>query len=263
MAIIDNKHYKLDIYNIKLSNLIFKCSENKRYCKSMANNLVFYDRDKVLDLHAKHLYDREPYNIETLEKLQFLNKNETIDGILPLENYWLAVLLKKQKTNEPIMDKVMYISPNGEGYVSDEIEPALKGSVPEEVYLKDASEVVHAYLWLDKKYQDGTHDEFMKKYATASRNFIEKILGDLIKSEEVYLSNEKFKNKDKISIEDIFEAVMIEYKRKSHNQDLPKYKVLDTLLRAYGSEDVLDMCKKYPEDSNEEKTQNSEEILEK
>lgn len=263
MAIIDDKHYKLDIYDVNLSNLIFKCSENKKYCKSMANNLVFYDRDKVLDLHAKHLYDREPYNIETLEKLQFLNKGEVVDRVVPLEKYWLAVLLKNQKTNKPIVNKVMYISPNGEGYVSDEIEPALKGIVPEEVYLKDANEVIHAYLWLDKKYQDGTHDEFMKKYASASRDFIEKILGGLIKSEEVYLSNEKFKNKDKISIEDMFEAVKMEFNKKPHTEDFHFYRALSMMLMTYGAEDVLDMCKKYPENSNEEKTQNSEEILEK
>lgn len=263
MAIIDDKHYKLDIYNTRLSNLIFRCSEDEQSRKILAGKLVFYDRDKILDLHAKNLYKREPYNLENLEKLQFLRNGETVDRVVPLDKFWLAVLLKTKKTNEPIMDKVMYISPNGEAYLCDEIEPVFNGYVPESVYLKDASEVPHAVVWLDDKYQDGTHNEFMKKYVNASRSFAERILVNLIKSDGVDLVNKEFKNKEKITLENVLEAVRTEYKRKPRGEDFSFYQILDMMLLTCGAEEILNLEKKYCKNTDEEKTQNSEKIFEK
>lgn len=263
MAIIDNKPYKLDVYNIKLSNLIFKCSESEKYCKSMASKLVFYERDKVLDLHAKNLCDRVPYNIDTLEKLEFLNKGEVVDRVVSLDKYWLAALIKNKKTNEPILNKVMYISPNGEGYLSDEIEPVFNGYVPEEVYLKDATEVPRAINWLHDKYQDGTHNEFMKKYAEASRTFAERVLNNLIKGAGAKILNDELKNKEKISLEEIIEAVKTEFKRKPRGEDFDLYYMLDMILFNFDAEGIIEMQKKYCGNSDEEKTQNAAKISEK
>lgn len=257
MAIISDKPYKLDFYNVKLGNLFFNCSKSEKNCKTMAGKLVFYDRDEILDMHARSLSKGEPYDVSKLEKLQFLDKGEVVDRVVPLERFWLAVLLKTKKTNEAIMNKIMYISPNGEGYVSDEIEPAFNGFVPEEVYLKDASEVPMASSWLDDRYKDGTHDEFMKKYACVSRAFVEKVLEGLIKSDDFKISNSELKEKEKITIEDVCNAVRTEYKRKQHSEDFSTYEVLDYLLASLGASDVLDLCEKYCGNSDEEKTQNS------
>lgn len=262
MAIIDDKPYKLDIYNTRLSNLLFNCSKDEKNCKTLAGKLTFYKRDEILDLHAKHIQNHEPYSVDKLEKLQFLDKGEAVDRVVSLDKFWIAVLLKKKKTNEAIFNKVMYVSPNGEGYVSDEIEPAFKGFVPESVYLKDASEVPAAFIWLDEKYQNGKHDEFMKNYAIISRDFIEKTLENFIKSDGINLANKELKNKEKITIEDVFETVRIEFRKKPRGEDFYIYQILDIMLANCGAENVLKLCEKYCINSDE-KTQNTAKILEK
>lgn len=125
MAIISDEHFKLDMHDTRLNNLRFKCQEDENSCKLLAKKLVFYNRDDVLDMHANNLYYGQPYNIELLDKIEFLDKMETVDRIVPLDRRWLGVLIKNKKTNEPNLHKVMYISPEGDGYLCDEIEPAL------------------------------------------------------------------------------------------------------------------------------------------
>lgn len=263
MAIISDEQYKLDIHNTRLNNLRFKCREDENSCRLLTKKLVFYRRDDVLDMHSNNLYYEQPYDIELLEKIEFLDKMETIDRIVPLDRRWLGVLIKNKKTNEPNLNKVMYISPEGDGYLCDEIEPALNGYVPESVYLKNAREIPGGFAWLDEKYQDGTHNEFMKKYVQASRDFIELWANGLIRSIKDKLLNKEFANKERITLEEFIEAIEIEFRKKVRGEDFYIYESLDFMLTHFGADRVMKLSEKYCGNPNEEKTQNIENNNEK
>lgn len=255
MAIISDEHFKLDMHDTRLNNLRFKCQEDENSCKLLAKKLVFYNRDEVLDMHSNSMYKKQPYNIELLDKIEFLDKTEIVDRIVPVDRCWLAVLIKNKKTNEPNLNKVMYISPEGNGYLSDEIEPALGGYVPESVYLKDAREIPGGFAWLDKKYQDGTHDEFMKKYVQASRDFIELLMNGLIKSVKGDLLNKELASKERITLEEFTKAVEAEFYKKVRGEDFYIYNALDIMLVEFGAERIIELSEKYCSNSSEEKPQ--------
>ena len=130
-------NFKLDIYNNSVCNSLYNCQKDEKYCKSMVSKLVFYDRDEILDRHSKSLTDKNyKYSVDDLPKKSFLGPKEKVLKVIPLESSWIAVLFADKKTGELIKDKVMYISSDGEGYFSSDLESALNGIVPDEMYCK-------------------------------------------------------------------------------------------------------------------------------
>ena len=82
MAIIDERIYKLDFYNNKVSNALFKCADGENYCKSMISKLVFYDRDEIIKMHSDSLMKRiVKYDVSELQTISCVDQNEKIKQI--------------------------------------------------------------------------------------------------------------------------------------------------------------------------------------
>lgn len=246
MPIIDDKPYKLDIYNNRLASAIYSCSKGEDYCKRVINKLVFYDRDEILDMHAKSLCrERIPYDVSKLEPIPFLDKNEKVAKVVPLDRFWLGVFIADKKTGEIKENKIMYVSPEGEGYITDEFTPACSGYVPECVYVQFAFDSPFMVDCLDEKYYDGTHDEFLKKLYDKARERIVNVFVPIMKNENINIEN-----KEHMTLEDISEFFTNEYRKKVKSQDFAYYRALDELFGRLGGYKVIDFDKKYNEKYN-------------
>ena len=187
---MEKKSYKLNNYSNRVSNGIFNCQKGEKFCKSMISKLVFYDRNEILDMHYKHLTDVNfDYDNITLEPVEFLEKDEKVEKVIPLESKWIAVIFANKKTKQIIPNKIMYIASDGDGYFSSNVDSALKGIVPEEIYLKYKRNNPNGLLLLDKKYYDGTHDEFLKKMNDAARESLTKDLAMLVDKPDLVLED--------------------------------------------------------------------------
>lgn len=243
MAIIDDKHYKFDKHNEKLVKLFYGCFKNEKYCKLFAENLVFYDRDEVDELHSQNMMSKAEYDISKLEPIPFLNDGERVDRVVPLDKGWVGALIKNKNTHELV--KVMYISHEGEGYLSDDLEAVLNSTVPEEVYFEDASQIFNAYLGLDDKYKDGKHDEFLRKYYAISRKTLTDFLAQIIKSNEKLVKNFGNGNGENITIEEILEKINTEFRKKEKSEDFDHYQTLDIVCSMFGVEKIAEIDRRY------------------
>lgn len=248
MAIIDNKVYKLNIYDSKVSNNLYKCADDEKHCKTMLKKLVFYDRNQVVDMHTQSLSQKdEVYDISTLSPVCVLAENEVFDRVVPLDRHWLGVFLKDTKTGEVKDDKVMYISSDGDGYVSDELQPAIEGCVAKSVYLRHLEEDPTSYVRLHDKYFDGTHDEFLSEFFGKVRRIITKLLVSIIKDESTNLKNEELKIREDITLEDIRDALSVEFSKKVKSEDFGTYKLIDMLYAFFHCDKIIALSNKYSE----------------
>lgn len=243
MAIIDKKHYKFDKHNEKLMNLFYDCFKTEKSCKIMAKNLVFYDRDEIDEMHSQNMMSKADYDISKLEPIPFLNDGEKINKVVPLDKGWIGALIENKKTQNLV--KVMYISHEGEGYLSDNVEDALNSTVPEEVYFEDASQIFNAYIGLDEKYKDGKHDEFLRKYYAISRKTLTDFFAQVIKNDETLVRNFGDGNGGNITIEEIIEKVNAEFRKKEKCEEFEHYQTLDLLCSMFGVEKIAEIDRKY------------------
>lgn len=243
MAIINKKHFKFDNYNEKLMKLFYGCFENEKSCNLMAKNLVFYDRDEIDEMHSQNMMGKADYDLSKLEPIPFLSDGEQISNVVPLDKGWIGALIENKKTQNLV--KVMYISHDGEGYLSDDLEAALNSTVPEEVYFEDASQIFNAYIGLDEKYKDGKHDEFLRKYYAISRKTLTDFLAQIIKSNEKLVKNFGNSNGENITIEEILEKVNAEFRKKEKSEDFELYQTLDLVCSMFGVEKIAEIDRKY------------------
>lgn len=254
MAIIDNKPYKLDAYNNKLMDIFFGCDKSENNCKLMENRLVFYDRKEILDMHANSLTMNAKYDVSNLKTIPFLEENEKVSKIIPLDKHWLAAFIEDKKSHA-LLNKAMYISPSGDGYLSDNIDSIETACVPEEVYLEDVKEVPTSFVWLDEKYADGNHDEFLKKYYAVARKSATNVLNEIIKG--IASENAEFElaGCDNISIEEILEGIRKEFSKEQKSPYFSFYQTLDFACEMLLVDTLVQLDRKYnnPSGSGKEK----------
>ena len=251
MPVIDNKPYKLDIYDNNVSRVICNCDKDEKNCKKAIKKLVLYNRDEIHDMHSKAIMDSKEYDVSKLKPISFLEKNEEVVKVVPLDKFWIGAFIADKKTGEIKKDKVMYISISGEGYMTDEFEPAIKGYVPECVYLQYIYDTPSGYCNLDEKYFDGNHKEFLKNIYAKARGRITNILTSIIKDEKFLILNTEFKNKEPLTLEDIAQAIKNEYRKKEKGEDFDSYKVLDMLFASFGGDILFSLEKKHCENRKE------------
>ena len=100
---MEGRTFKLDIYDNRVCNNLYSCDKDEKYCKSMISKLVFFDRDELLQMHADSLMNRDfKYDVSTLKTVPFLEKNEKVEKVVPLEGHWFAVFFYDKKTKEII-----------------------------------------------------------------------------------------------------------------------------------------------------------------
>ena len=233
---MEEKSYKLDMYNDRVCNNLFNCQKDEKYCKSMVSKLVFYDRNEILGMHSKHMSERNfVYDVSTLEPVEFLQKGEKVDRVIPLESHWIAVFFADKKTKEIIPNKVMYIASDGDGYFSSDVESALNGIVPEEIYLQYKRNNPNGLLLLDERYSDGTHDEFLKKMNDIAREKFTDLMAKMI-------------GKPDLVLEDVSSIVSEGFKRKKEDPDAYEFaRLLDFIYWQLGIENIVEFDKKYAE----------------
>ena len=260
MAVIDKQVYKLNIYDNKVCNALYKCATDERYCRAMIKHLVFFDHAQVLDLHAKSLSHKDAvYDIANLKPLQFHEENETVAKVIPLDRHWLAVFFKDKKTGVINEEKVMYVSNDGEGFISDEIVPALNGYVPEDVYLKNLEVNPISYAGLHDKYFDGTHDEFLGVFFAKARQVVTKYIVDIIRGLGDKVQDSVLYGKENISLEDIQETIKVEFAKKVKSDNFESYQLLDMIYSFFHGDKIIALSNQYlysqGEDSKESEKQ--------
>lgn len=233
---MEEQSFKLDIYNKKVCDNLFNCQKDEKFCRSMVSKLVFYNREEILDMHSKHMQDRDfVYDVSTLQPVEFLQKNEKVDRVIPLESHWIAVFFADKKTKQVILNKVMYIASDGDGYFSEDVESALNGIVPEEIYLKYKSNNPNGLLLLDERYKDGTHDEFLKKMNDIARAKFTRLLADIV-------------GKPDLVLEDLSAIISKGFKNKKENpEEYEQARLLDFIYWQFGIDLIVDFDKKYSE----------------
>ena len=232
---MENKTFKLDIYDNRVCNNLYNCDKDEKYCKSMISKLVFFDRDEILQMHADSLMNREiKYDVSTLQTVPFLEKNEKVERIVPLEGHWLAVFLSDKKSKEIIKDKVMYISSDGDGYFSSNVDCALKGTVPDEVYAIYIRENPNGLVFLDRKFKPDDYSESRKKLYDIAREEITKIFANFLDNPE-------------IKLEDIHPIISEGFRNKSDEENYKKVKLLDFLYCQTIAETIIEFDKKFNE----------------
>ncbi len=232
---MEEKTFKLDIYNNSVCNNLYNCAKDEKYCKTMVSKLVFYDRDELLQLHADSLMNREfKYDVSTLKVVPFLEKNEKVERVIPLEGYWVAVFFTDKKSKEVIKDKVMYISSDGDGYFSNDVEPALKGTVPEEIYAIFIKENPNGILFLDRIFKEDDFSEKRKKLYDVSRAEITKLFANFLDNPDVKL-------------EDIYPMIKEGFRNREDKEAFEKVRLLDFLYSQTVAERIIDFDKKYAE----------------
>ncbi len=233
---MEEQSFKLDIYDNKVCNNLFNCQKDEKYCKSMISKLVFYDRDEILDMHSRKMQDRNfVYDVSTLEPREFLQKQEKVDRVVPLESHWIAVFFADKKTKQTILNKVMYIASDGDGYFSDDVESALKGIVPEEIYLKYKRNNPNGLLMLDERYSDGTHDDFLKKMNDIAREKFTRILAKMVKKPDFVL-------------EDLSAIISDGFRKRKEDPEAYEHaRLLDFIYWQLGIEKIVEFDKKYNE----------------
>lgn len=230
--------FKLDIYDNRVCTNIYNCAKDEKYCKSMISKLVFYDRDEILDRHSKSLTDRTyKYTVEDLPKKPFLGPKEKVLKVIPLECNWLAVIFADKKTDEIIKDKVMYISNEGDGYFSTDMESALNGVVPDEIYCKLAEEDPNYVAFLNDKFPKGTRVELIKKLCDISRKPLTELFAALLE-------------KPDITLEEVYSTISKLYKESKSKKDFDSCNSLDFIYM----QTAVDFIVKFDEEYNKNKS---------
>ena len=252
MAIIDKQVYKLDIYDNAICSNLYNCSKDEKYCKAMQRKLVFYDRDQVLDMHVKAVSKKGSiYDIKTLKPLEFLQKDESVERIVPLDWHWLGVFFKDKKTGQIKEDKMMYVSYEGDAYICDEISPALNGCVAESVYLACLDDNPATYAKLDEKYFDGTHNEFLSEYFARVRDIVTDLCVGIIKDPSTLIENKEFQMREDINLADIRDAVSIEFRKWPRSADFHVYQILDRINAYFNFDQIISLSNQYCSDSKQ------------
>ena len=235
MAIIDKNKYKLDIYDNKVANNLFSCDDDEKYCKSMLKKLVFYDRTAVLDLHMHSIMEKNvKYDINTLDVISPLDKDESYEKVIPLDKNWIGVFFCNKKTKQRIDNKMMYISPDGDGFVTDDTKSALNGYVPEYVYEEYVKDYPYGRIDIDQKYLDGSHDEFLKK------------LYDIVRSQMTDIFAKLFDNPN-IKLEEVMDIVKEGLKKDTNSEEYKTCRTADDIFYHFGMDYIIDFDKKYYE----------------
>lgn len=225
---------KLDIYNNSVCNNLYNCQKDEKYCKSMVSKLIFYDRDEILDRHSKSLTDRNyKYSVDDLPKKSFFGPKEKVLKIIPLECNWIAVLFADKKTDELIKDKVMYISSDGEGYFSTDLESALNGIVPDEMYCKFVEDNPNNVVFLESKFQKGTRVELLKKLCDIARVTLTEWFAGLLENPD-------------ITLEEVYPAILNLRKGKDAKESFENFRFLDFIY----SQTAIDFIVKFDEEYN-------------
>ena len=232
---MENRTFKLDIYDNKVCNNLYSCDKDEKYCKSMISKLVFFDRDEILQMHADSIMNREiKYDVSTLKTVPFLEKNEKVERVVPLEGHWIAVFFADKNTKEVINNKVMYISSDGDGYFSDNVECALKGTVPEEIYAIYVKENPNGLLILDRKFKEDDYSESRKKLYDIARSEITRLFANFLGNPD-------------IKLEDLESIISDGFRHKEDKEKFEKVKLLDFLYCQTIAEKIIDFDKKYNE----------------
>ena len=245
MAIIDSQVYKLDVYNDAVCKALYRCADGEKFCKAMQKYLVFYDAESIMDMRTARFPEKVVYDISKLQPLQYLGENETVERIVPLDDHWLGIFFKNKETNMVVDNKMMYVSADGDGYMCDELEPALNGYVAESVYLRHIEDNPTIYVRLHKKYFDGTHDEFLGRFYDKTRSVLTKMLVSIIQNRESKINSLELKSKEDLTLEEIRDAIIAEYHRKPHADDFDTYRALDMLYSFYDTDTVISLSNKY------------------
>lgn len=245
MAVIDKRVYKLDIYDHKLCNNLYNCKKDEKYCKSMLKKLVFYPEKDILDMHSNQLNHNAEYDVSILTPINYLDADEVYAQVLPLENNWIGILVKNKKTGEINNQKLMYVSGWGEGYLTDEIEPALNGNVPESVYFQYLEDDPRTFASLDPKYLDGAHDEFLSRFYGKARELVTNIFLSILSDQRRNGENIDLTTRKDITLEDIRNLIDIEFKRKPLGDDFEFYQGLDMIFEFYNCENLIKLSNRY------------------
>ena len=251
MALIDNQVYKLDNHDIKLGNALYKCFDGERYCKAMIKNLVFYDRNSVLHRYAAAVPQRKPYDLSDLNEITFLSSDENVARIVPLDKGWLGVFVKDSTTNEVKKNKIMYLSLQGDGYVSDDVETALEGTVPKEIYLKHLDEDLASYNSIDEKYFDGTHDDFLAEFFEKARDIITDDFVKLLKSGDSKVEDRELK--EDLTLEEIRDLMHAEFRKKSRTEDFEIFNSINMLYYFFNCDKIIELSNRYKSDESQNK----------
>ena len=222
MSII-KKGFTLNFYNNRTMNAQFDCSKGPDKCEKMLKKLVFFDRDQLLDAHTEEVLHSKPLDISQIETVKVLDKNEQFDRVVPLDRDCLGVFIKDKTTGEYV-NKALYILFEGEGYLTDDVEPAKNGFVPDYVYYQNARDTLYLYRELDEKYFDGNHEKFLENII----KIMEERIASMIFSPIFAVDN--------ISYEDGFSLVKRGYAERKTNPELyEKAKNADFLAYEFGA----------------------------
>lgn len=232
---MENKTFKLDIYDNKVCNNLYNCEKDEKYCKSMISKLVFFDRDEILQMHADSLMNRDfKYDVSTLNTVSFLEKNEKVEKIVPLEGHWIAVFFSDKKSKELITNKVMYISSEGDGYFSDNTECAINGKVPEEVYVRFIRENPNGLLFLDRIFKEDDFSVSRKKLYDIAREEITRLFANFLDNPD-------------IKLEDLHPIIVEGFRNRADKEKFEKVRLLDFLYSQTIAEKIIEFDKKYNE----------------
>ena len=235
IAIINERIYKLDFYNNKVSNALYKCAEGESYCKSMISKLVFYDRDEIIKMHSDSLMKRNvKYDVSELQTISCVDQNEKIERVVPLEGHWIAVFFADKKTEELITNKVMYISSEGDGFVSDNIDCALNGTAPDEVYAAFVKVNPNALVVLDRKFEKDDFSESRKKLYDIARAEITDIFASVLGNPD-------------IKLEDLHAIIREGFKNKEDEVNYEKARLLDFMYSNTIVDAIIEFDQKYNE----------------
>ena len=186
-------------------------------------------------MHADSLMNRNfKYDVSTLNTVSFLEKNEKVEKIVPLEGHWIAVFFSDKKSKELIKNKVMYISSEGDGYFSEEVEPSINGKVPEEVYVRFIRENPNGLLFLDRIFKEDDFSETRKNLYDIAREEITRLFANFLDNPDVKL-------------EDLHSIIVEGFRHREDKEKFEKVRLLDFLYSQTIAEKIIDFDKKYSE----------------
>lgn len=230
---LERQRIKLDIYDNKVCNALYKCQDGERFCKSMASKLVFYDSQEILFMHSESINKHDQkYDISKLKKVEFLESGEKVEKVVSLESHWIAVLISNKKEKKTSYKKILYVSPDGEGYFSDDFESANKGLVSENVLVEYAYDYPNGIYRLGERFFDGKHNEFLKSYYDAMRKKITQIFADIL-------------DNPSIKLEDIYPMIVEGLKDKENKEKFNFAKFLDFAYSQFLIDEIIKFEKEY------------------
>ena len=169
---------------------------------------------------------------------QYNRYNESLEKLIPVGNRWLAVFFKDDLTDKTKEDKVLFISPNGEGYITDDVELAYNKEVPKEVYLKNAGDFLDGFNYLEEKHFDEENRDFLIEY-------LNKISNKMSECTYTLLRMLKIKNRELLTrlkdatIEEVFNILYAELEKGPQVEDFEDYNRVAHFLVIHGVSDLI------------------------